>query len=94
MQRGNKQIDLDGGFQAHLPAYVSPMVHEMVAKFSDKIALNEVSRVSIWPVQFREYGTREDHIALYFFAQDRERYPPKCSVLLFDDCVFIFWSYA
>ncbi|KAK4791597.1 hypothetical protein SAY86_032010 [Trapa natans] len=74
VQRGNKQIDLDGGFQAHLPSSVSPMVQKMVLKFPDKIALNEVPRVSSWPVQFRDNGTREHHIALYFFAQDLESY--------------------
>ncbi|KAK4773516.1 hypothetical protein SAY87_028535 [Trapa incisa] len=74
VQRGNNQIDLHGGFQAHLPSSVSPMVQEMVTKFTDKIALNEVPRMSSWPVQFRDNGTREHHIALYFFAQDLESY--------------------
>ncbi|PKI38195.1 hypothetical protein CRG98_041448 [Punica granatum] len=72
--RGSKLIDLHGGFQAHLSTCVSPKVLEMVTKFPDKIALNEVPRVSSWPIQFRESGTKEDHIALYFFAQDLESY--------------------
>lgn len=73
-------MDLHGGIQAHLPTCVSSMVLEMVNKFPDKIALNEVPRVSTWPIQFRDCGTKEHHIALYFFAQDVERYPPKYSV--------------
>lgn len=82
MQRDSKQMELHGGFQAHLPTFVSPMVLEMVTKFPDEIALNEVPRLSTWPVQFHDHGTKEDHIALYFFARDLERYASKYSQIL------------
>lgn len=45
-----------------------------VNKFSNRIVLYEVPRLSTWPIQFQENGVGEDNIALFFFAKDLERY--------------------
>lgn len=74
LHRGGKLPEFCGGFQAHLSTYASPKVLEVVNKFSHKISLHEVSRLSTWPSQFYESGANEDNIALYFFAKDNERY--------------------
>lgn len=73
VHRGGKIPDLCGGIQAHLSSYASPKVLEMVNKFPPKIQLNEVPRLSTWPMKFHESGAKEDNIALYFFAKDQER---------------------
>lgn len=39
-----------------------------------KIILEEVPRLSTWPVQFLDNYATEDNIALYFFAVDLERF--------------------
>lgn len=73
MCRGNQQPDFCGGLQAHLSTLASPRVLEMVKKFSNKIFLSEVPRTCTWPTQFYG-GAHDDNIALYFFAEDPERY--------------------
>lgn len=73
MHRGGKPSELCCGIQAHLSSCASPRVLEVVNKFPQKIHLNEVPRLSTWPTKFHEDGTKEDNIALYFFAQDIER---------------------
>lgn len=71
--RSGKILDLREGIQAHLSTCASPKVIEAVNKFNHRIILNEVPRLSTWPVQFQEFGVREDNIALFFFARDCER---------------------
>lgn len=61
------------GFQAHLSAYVSPSALEVAKQFPCKILLEEVPRLSSWPLQFHENSPKEDNIALFFFAKDNER---------------------
>ncbi|CAL9079714.1 unnamed protein product [Musa textilis] len=62
------------GIQAHLSMFASPKVHEVVCQFPCKIQLEEVPRVSLWPLQFQEISPKEFNIALYFFAKDAESY--------------------
>lgn len=61
------------GIQAHLSTRASPKVSDAVNKFPQKLMLNEISRLSYWPIQFQECGVREDNIALFFFPVDIER---------------------
>ncbi|XP_027359877.1 uncharacterized protein LOC113868469 [Abrus precatorius] len=74
VHRNGKPPDLCTGVQAHLSSCASRKVLEVVTKFLPKVALNEVSRISTWPLQFHHGGAREDNIALYFFARDIESY--------------------
>ncbi|XP_057977733.1 uncharacterized protein LOC131164501 isoform X2 [Malania oleifera] len=60
--------------QAHLSTCASPKVLEVVEKFPCRVLLEEVSRISTWPIQFSENCATEDNIALYFFAEDFESY--------------------
>ncbi|KAJ8649977.1 hypothetical protein MRB53_003000 [Persea americana] len=62
------------GIQAHLSTCASPKVLGVVNKFSQKVQLEEVSRLSAWPVQFHGNFVTEDNIALYIFAKDLESY--------------------
>lgn len=80
MCRGSFEVHSSGrtpnvcdGFQAHLSTCASPRVLEAVNNFPQKVMLNEVPRLSTWPIQFEENGVKEDNIALYFFAKDLER---------------------
>ncbi|XP_041013046.1 uncharacterized protein LOC121256342 isoform X2 [Juglans microcarpa x Juglans regia] len=82
LHRGGKLPEFCGGFQAHLSTYASPKVLEVVNKFSHKISLHEVSRLSTWPSQFYESGANEDNIALYFFAKDNESFERNYKSLL------------
>ncbi|XP_057761999.1 uncharacterized protein LOC130982145 [Arachis stenosperma] len=74
VHRNGKPPNFCAGVQAHLSSCASPKVRQEVNKFLPKVTLNEVPRLSTWPSQFRQVGTREDHIALYFFAKDIESY--------------------
>ncbi|KAK9266901.1 hypothetical protein L1049_027160 [Liquidambar formosana] len=74
MQKSGKLPTFCDGIQAHLSTCASPKVLETVNKFSHKILLEEVSRLKTWPTQFLENCATEDHIALYFFAEDLESY--------------------
>ncbi|CAA2963339.1 uncharacterized protein LOC111399148 isoform X1 [Olea europaea subsp. europaea] len=80
--RSGEILDLREGIQAHLSMCASPKVIEAVNKFNRRIILNEVPRLSTWPVQFQEVGVREDNIALFFFARDHESYEKSYKVLL------------
>ncbi|KAL3499888.1 hypothetical protein ACH5RR_038981, partial [Cinchona calisaya] len=60
--------------QAHLSTRASSRIPETVKKFSDKLLLEEVSRVNAWPTQFREYSPQDNSIGLYFFAEDISSY--------------------
>ncbi|CAI9785545.1 unnamed protein product [Fraxinus pennsylvanica] len=80
--RSGKILDLREGIQAHLSTCASPKVIESVNMFNHKIILNEVPRLSTWPVQFQEFGVREDNIALFFFARDCESYEKSYKILL------------
>lgn len=62
------------GIQAHLSNVSSPKVHELACQFPCKIQLEEIPRVSLWPLQFQDIGPEENDIALYFFAKDAERF--------------------
>ncbi|KAJ8465408.1 hypothetical protein OPV22_027960 [Ensete ventricosum] len=62
------------GIQAHLSMFASPKVREVVCQFPCKIQLEEVPRMSLWPLQFQEISPKEFNIALYFFAKDAESY--------------------
>ncbi|XP_010525303.1 PREDICTED: uncharacterized protein LOC104803125 [Tarenaya hassleriana] len=73
VQRSRNLLETHSGIQAHLSTLASPKVLEAVNKFPLKVSLNEVPRLSTWPAQFRD-GTKEDHIALFFFAKDIESY--------------------
>lgn len=73
VQKSGKRPELHDGIQAHLSTFASPKVPEVVKTFPSKILLNEVPRLSTWPLQFQESGVKEDNIALYFFAKDLER---------------------
>ncbi|KAL2518516.1 RING/FYVE/PHD zinc finger superfamily protein [Abeliophyllum distichum] len=80
--RSGTILDLRDGIQAHLSTCASPKVIEAVNKFNHRIILKEVPRLSTWPVQFQEFGVREDNIALFFFASDRESYEKSYKILL------------
>lgn len=60
--------------QAHLSTRASSKIPEVVNKFSDKILLEEISRLNAWPIQFQEYYPQDDSIGLYFFAEDVARF--------------------
>ncbi|XP_059443236.1 uncharacterized protein LOC132175344 isoform X3 [Corylus avellana] len=74
IQRSVKLPSSCNGVQAHLSTYASPKVLEVVLKLPQKIILQEVPRLSIWPTQFSENHATEDNIALYFFAKDLGSY--------------------
>ncbi|XVF51976.1 hypothetical protein PTKIN_Ptkin04bG0227700 [Pterospermum kingtungense] len=60
--------------QAHLSTYASSKVHEVVHKLPQKLLLEEVPRLSMWPTQFMKSHPTEDDITLYFFAKDADSY--------------------
>ncbi|XP_013611052.1 PREDICTED: uncharacterized protein LOC106317825 [Brassica oleracea var. oleracea] len=74
VRKAREQSAMHSGMQAHLSTLASPKVAEVVNKFPEKFSLNEVPRLSTWPAQFQDIGTKEDHIALFFFAKDVESY--------------------
>jgi hypothetical protein len=74
MQRSERLPSSCYGIQAHLSTYASPKVLEVVLKLPQKIILEEVPRLSVWPTQFSENHATEDNIALYYFAKDLERF--------------------
>lgn len=74
IHRNGRLADMCGGFQAHLSSFASEKVLEVAKKFPHKLVLDEVTRPSAWPVQFKDVGAHEDDIALYFFAKDIESY--------------------
>ncbi|KAH6771025.1 hypothetical protein C2S52_015828, partial [Perilla frutescens var. hirtella] len=80
--RSGQTFELCDGIQAHLSTCASPKVVEAVNKFKNRIILNEVPRVSTWPVQFQENAVREDNIALFFFAKDLQSHDKIYKVLL------------
>lgn len=82
LHRNGKPTDLCGGFQAHLSTCASRSVHEVVLKFPEKVSLNEVARLSIWPTHFHDSGAKDDNVALYFFAKDIESYERNYKSLL------------
>ncbi|KAF8102952.1 hypothetical protein N665_0189s0006 [Sinapis alba] len=74
VRKARDQPAMHSGMQAHLSTLASPKVAEVVNKFPEKFSLSEVPRLSTWPAQFQDIGTKEDHIALFFFAKDVESY--------------------
>ncbi|KAL5704315.1 hypothetical protein ACHQM5_022760 [Ranunculus cassubicifolius] len=73
VQKSGRRLDTFDGIQAHLSTSASPKVLEVANKLPHNVQLEEVSRSSIWPIQFQKCAT-EDNIALYFFAKDVESY--------------------
>lgn len=73
MKRSGRLPEICDGFQAHLSTRASPKVPEVVTKFPDKVQLEEVTRLSSWPLQFQEKSPTEENIALFFFAKDVKR---------------------
>ncbi|XP_057970025.1 uncharacterized protein LOC131159286 isoform X2 [Malania oleifera] len=82
VRKSGKLPDLCNGIQAHLSTFASPKVIEIVSKFTHKVPLDEVPRSSTWPSQFHDSGTKDDNIALYFFAKDIESYERSYKCLL------------
>ncbi|KAL3521770.1 hypothetical protein ACH5RR_019919 [Cinchona calisaya] len=82
VNRVGKTLNLFDGIQAYLSTCASPKVLEAVNKFARKVLLNEVPRLTMWPVQFQEYGVQEDNVALFFFAKDLASYEKSYKVLL------------
>lgn len=73
LQRSGRLTDYFDGIRAHMSTCASPRVLEVVKKFPCKVELEEIPRLSSWPMQFQGKVT-EDNIALYFFAKDLERF--------------------
>ncbi|TMW86679.1 hypothetical protein EJD97_021022 [Solanum chilense] len=86
VQKSGRTLDLCDGIQAHLSSCASPNVLDAVHKFPQKVLFNEVSRLSTWPIQFQEYGVKEDNIALFFFAQDIGSYE-RCYKILLENMI-------
>nr|GMD58496.1 DnaJ protein erdj3b [Ipomoea batatas] len=84
IHRSGKTLILCDGIQAHLSTRASPKVLDAANKFPQKLMLNEISRLSYWPIQFQECGVREDNIALFFFPVDIESYEKSYKILLGD----------
>ncbi|XVF42866.1 hypothetical protein PTKIN_Ptkin01aG0400300 [Pterospermum kingtungense] len=82
VNKSRKPPEFFGGIQAHLSTLASPKVLEVVSSFPHKVSLNEVPRVTTWPIQFHDNNPKEDNIALYFFAKDLESYEKNYKVLL------------
>ncbi|XP_057462366.1 uncharacterized protein LOC130752582 isoform X3 [Actinidia eriantha] len=82
VQSNRRCPELHDGIQAHLSTCASSRALEVAKNFPSKILLNEVPRSSTWPLQFQEFGVREDNIALYFFAKDLESYDESYRSLL------------
>ncbi|CAN6460306.1 unnamed protein product [Victoria cruziana] len=74
VQRGGRMADFCDGVQAYLSTCASPKVVEAANGFPSRVQLEEISRLSLWPVQFHAKYPTEDKIALYFFAKDVESY--------------------
>ncbi|KAG6511481.1 hypothetical protein ZIOFF_029549 [Zingiber officinale] len=62
------------GFQAHLSSDVSPKALEVAGQFPCKVQLEEVPRLSSWPLKFHENSPVEDNIAIFFFAKNIDSY--------------------
>ncbi|KAL9249696.1 ASI1-immunoprecipitated protein 2-like protein [Drosera capensis] len=73
-EKGGKVPRYCDGIQAHLSSCASPKVPEVVLKFPREIHLSDVPRVDAWPIQLQKNGASDDHIALYFFAEDHYSY--------------------
>ncbi|CAN4085524.1 unnamed protein product [Withania somnifera] len=86
VQKSGRTLDLCDGIQAHLSSCASPNVLDTVNKFPQKVLFNEVSRLSTWPIQFQEYGVKEDNIALFFFAKDIGSYE-RCYKTLLENMI-------
>ncbi|XP_043694690.1 uncharacterized protein LOC122645453 isoform X2 [Telopea speciosissima] len=82
VQGSGMLAELCDGIQAHLSTRASPKVIEVVNKFPSEVQMEEVPRLSTWPVQFQEHPATEDNIALYFFAKDLESYERSYKSLL------------
>ncbi|KAJ3689574.1 hypothetical protein LUZ61_018738 [Rhynchospora tenuis] len=74
MRGGAQGWESFDGIQAHFSTHISPKVFDAVAKFSDKLQLEEVPWSTAWPGQFQEIKPSEEHVALFFFARDLKSY--------------------
>lgn len=72
--------------QAHKSICASDKVDAIMAKSPQKIILDEVPRFSIWSTQFKDSQAVEDNIALFFFAENIERY----TVIIYSLLRFVF----
>ncbi|MCD7455745.1 hypothetical protein HAX54_029422 [Datura stramonium] len=86
VQKIGRTLELCDGIQAHLSSCASPNVLDTVNKFPQKVLLSEVSRLSTWPIQFQEFGVKEDNIALFFFAKDIGSYE-RCYKTLLENMI-------
>ncbi|XP_058104273.1 uncharacterized protein LOC131248183 isoform X3 [Magnolia sinica] len=82
VQRSGRIPDFCDGIQAHLSTCASLKVFEVVKKFPCKLQLEEVHRLSSWPIQFQHDCATEDNIALYLFAKDMDSYERNYKKLL------------
>ncbi|XP_059667443.1 protein PARALOG OF AIPP2-like [Cornus florida] len=82
VHKSGNLLELCDGIQAHLSTCASPKVLEVVKKLPSKVLLNEVPRLSTWPILFQEKGVKEDNIGLYFFAKDMGSYEKSYKRLL------------
>ncbi|KAH9302678.1 hypothetical protein KI387_014261, partial [Taxus chinensis] len=60
--------------QAHASTCAASKVLDAAKKFSSSILLEEVPRLSSWPMQFHYSSPNDENVALYFFAKDLESY--------------------
>ncbi|GAB2235298.1 hypothetical protein Droror1_Dr00025719 [Drosera rotundifolia] len=73
-EKGGKVPTYCDGIQAHLSSCASLKVPEVVLKFPLEIHVSDIPRVDAWPIQLQKNGASDDHIALYFFAEDHYSY--------------------
>lgn len=79
--KGNPSNYYDG-LQAHASTCAAPKVFDAAMKFSSRVLLEEVPRLSSWPIKFQCSRPCEENIALYFFAKDIESYERSYKMLL------------
>lgn len=69
--------------QAHKSNHACDKVDAAVKKLPQKIVLSEATRLSTWPTQFKDSPAMEENIALFFFAENLERYT---AIFFFYNC--------
>lgn len=70
------------GLQAHASTCAAPKVFDAAMKLPSRVLLEEVPRLSSWPLRFQCSHPCEENIALYFFAKDIESYERSYKMLL------------
>ncbi|XP_057840226.2 uncharacterized protein LOC131050096 isoform X2 [Cryptomeria japonica] len=79
--KGNPTNHYDG-LQAHASTCAARKALDATKKFSSSILLEEVPRLSSWPMQFQYSCPSDENVALYFFAKDLESYERSYKKLL------------